>query len=248
MAANRVKGCTASVGLYHLPEGRHRGFLAWHDDDHRPEVLGTVPNVFASQRWVAPPAFVAARPSTELPHDGGEYLVLHWSAGTPQQLDSDLYLLGRRLAGLNRMRPSTYFDRVWLNRLHVVSGQTCGSGGLSAEAVTCAPNTGLVLSIEQILQHDRRQEYEHWLETVLTAAVLGTRLFRASFSLVPLPDSDKQTAVRCYYTDQPDPLDTFQQFQRQRAALELREFEDMRRTVFLGVFCPSERSNYDLYD
>jgi hypothetical protein len=47
-----------------------------------------------SQRWVAPPDLMATRPPSSLEHNGGEYLNLYWSSGTPdemhgQPIDSD---------------------------------------------------------------------------------------------------------------------------------------------------------------
>ena len=49
-----MKAKTASLTLYHFEPGHHREVCQWHDRDHKPEVVGTVPNIFVSQRWVAP--------------------------------------------------------------------------------------------------------------------------------------------------------------------------------------------------
>jgi hypothetical protein len=116
----------------------------WHDQDHKPEVVGTVPNIFISQRWVAPAELMAVRPPSSLEHNGGEYVNLYWSTGTPGELDADFDVLGRRLELVGRMQPMQYIHRTWGRRLRPISAYTRAGLELSAEAVTCAPqNTGL---------------------------------------------------------------------------------------------------------
>jgi hypothetical protein len=56
-----MKAQSASLTLYHFEPGHHTEVCMWHDQDHKPEVVGTMPNVFISQRWVAPPELMAAR-------------------------------------------------------------------------------------------------------------------------------------------------------------------------------------------
>src|ERR1044071_8788445 len=103
-----MKAQTASLTLYHFEPGHHREVCIWHDQDHKPEVVGTVPGIFVSQRWVATPDLMAARPPSSLEHNGGEYVNMYWTATTPQELQADFAALGRRLDLVGRMEPMKY--------------------------------------------------------------------------------------------------------------------------------------------
>ena len=92
-----MKANSASLTLYHFEQGHHREVCVWHDQDHKPEVVGTVPHIFISQRWVATPELIAQQPPGLLEHHGGEYVNLYWSSGTPEELESNFSVLGRRL-------------------------------------------------------------------------------------------------------------------------------------------------------
>src|SRR3954449_6093538 len=112
-----MKARTASISMYHFEPGHHREVSIWHDQDHKPEVVATVPGIFISQRWVAPPDLMAARPRSSLAHAGGEYVNLYWTTTTPEQLRADFQVLGRRLEMVGRMEPMRYIHRTWGGRL-----------------------------------------------------------------------------------------------------------------------------------
>src|SRR5690554_2876670 len=109
--------------MYHFQPGHHREVCMWHDADHKPEVVGTMPHVFISQRWVATPDLIALRPPTDLPHQGGEYVNLYWSSGTPEEMSRDFDALGNRLTAAGRMQPMQYIERTAGFRLQPVSVQ-----------------------------------------------------------------------------------------------------------------------------
>src|SRR5690606_11632585 len=126
--------------------GHHREVCLWHDGDHKPEVVGTMPHVFISQRWVAPPQWVETRGPTDLPHRGGEYVNLYWSSGSPEEMTRDFDALGARLTAVGRMQPMQCIERTFGARLRPVSVQTRPGLPLSGEAVTASVlNTGLLL-------------------------------------------------------------------------------------------------------
>jgi hypothetical protein len=93
----RMKARSASLTLYHFEPGHHKEVRIWHDQDHKPEVVGTTPHIYISQRWVAPPDLMATRPPSSLEHNGGKYVNLYWSSGTPDEMQADFGVLGRRL-------------------------------------------------------------------------------------------------------------------------------------------------------
>src|SRR6266545_1211791 len=116
-----MKAQAASLTLYHFEPGHHREVCVWHDQDHKPEVLATVPGIFVSQRWVAPPDLKATWPASGLEHGGGEYVNLYWTATPPAQLEADFHVLGQRLEAVGRMEPMRYIHRTWGRRLRPVS-------------------------------------------------------------------------------------------------------------------------------
>src|SRR5207302_5138949 len=107
-----MKAKSASLTLYHFEPGHHREICMWHDQDHKPEVVGTMPHVFISQRWVAPPDLVALRTTSSLEHQGGQYVNLYWSAGSPEAMQADFSFLGRQLEMLGRRQPMQYIHRM----------------------------------------------------------------------------------------------------------------------------------------
>jgi hypothetical protein len=97
-----MKAQSAALTLYHFAPGHHKEVCMWHDQDHKPEVVGTMPSIFISQRWVAPTDLMAARPPSSLEHNGGEYVNLYWSTGTPDEMEADFRALGHRLELVGR--------------------------------------------------------------------------------------------------------------------------------------------------
>lgn len=250
-----LKAGSVSLVLYHFQPGHHHEVNAWHDADHRPEVLGTIPHIYHSQRWVAPAAYVAARPPTRLPHGGGEYANMYWSVGRPEQVLADFEALGARLTLNGRMQPMQHIEGVWHGRLKPLYFSTSPRVAISPEAVPFAPSTGLVVSIVEIVGVGGHDAYGRWLETVHLPAVLNDDLFTACVTLMPAVPKIENVLVHLYYTDADDPTRAFAELLR----LEDDRPEDvsndaeapgaaaMRRRIFASLYRPIVPGQYDFY-
>ena len=69
-----------------MEPGTHEEITRWHEEIHRPEMHASIPNIYHSDDWVAPAEYMALRPSTDVPRQGGQYLCLYWSQGTAEDL------------------------------------------------------------------------------------------------------------------------------------------------------------------
>ena len=80
-----------------LVDDRHREYNAWHQLDHRPEVL-TQPDVAAGDRWVRPPDFVPATAAVQDPLVELQYVTMYWyrQPGPLGRLAPLHFQLGRR--------------------------------------------------------------------------------------------------------------------------------------------------------
>jgi hypothetical protein len=245
-----MKARSASLTLYHFDAGHHREVCLWHDQDHKPEVVGTVPHIFISQRWVATPELVAEQPSSQLEYGGGEYVNLYWSSGTTAELESNFSVLGQRLSLLGRMEPMRYIHRTWGQRLVPVSTYARPGLELSAEAVTFAPQTtGLMLVILQLLDSDARDGYARWHESVHVPMILDTGVFSGVVKLGA--PSDPSLMLMLYYTDRADPCAAYHEFhavsRSWRGTDKHFEAIDRARTlVHSGMYVPSI-GHYDYY-
>ena len=241
-----MKARCASLTLYHFAEGHHREVCMWHDQDHKPEVVGTVPGIFISQRWVAPPEMKALWPPSSLAEGGGEYVNLYWTTTTPDELGADFQALGQRLEAVGRMQPMRYIQRTWGERMRPVSASTKPGLPLSAEAVACAPQTtGLMLTIEELSDSSGRGAYAHWHETDYIPTVLGTGIFSGAVKLTRgAPDSNQ--LVMLYYTDRPDPCSAYAEFQEARLA-DFPDAESLRKRIHNGMYRPSI-GHYEFYE
>ncbi len=245
-----MKANSASLTLYHFEPGHHREVCTWHDQDHKPEVVGSVPHIFISQRWVATPDLIAEQPPSQLEHHGGEYVNLYWSSGTPDELESNFAVLRRRLEPLGRMQPMRYIQRTWGGRLVPLSTYVRPGLELSAEAVTCAPQTsGLMLVILELLDSDTRDAYARWHATVHVPMILETGIFSAMIEL-GAPAAPNLVAL-LYYTDRPDPCAAYTEFHKVAAGWRNSEkhfpgLDAARRLVHSGMYIPSS-GHYDYY-
>jgi hypothetical protein len=248
-----MKAKTASLGLYHFEPGHHREANAWHDSDHRPEVVGTVPGVFISQRWVAPPDYVAARPPTDLRNSGGEYANLYWSERTPEDLVNDFFLLGKRLTARGRMVPERYMHRIWGSRMRVVDAYAAAECHLSPEAVSFAPHMGLVVTAEEIIEPTAQDDYERWMESERIPDILGSKLFTAAFKFVPQAGENQKLLLHYFYTPLSQAREAFIELQhgftpQARATAGFPAIDSVRRQIFSGVYRPIIPGQYDFYD
>jgi hypothetical protein len=248
-----MKAKTASLTLYHFEPGHHKEVCMWHDRDHKPEVVGTVPNIFISQRWVAPTDLMAVRPPSSLEHNGGEYVNLYWSSGTPAELAADFTVLGRRLELVGRMQPMKYIHRTWGSRLRPVSAQTRRGLELSPEAVTFAPqNSGLMVVIVELIDSDNRDAYARWHESTHMPMILETGVFNGAVKLMSDAAENKNVFVVLYYSDRPDPAKAYAEFREISSAwpADGKAFPDAdkaRKVIHSGMYRPSI-GHYEYYD
>jgi hypothetical protein len=239
-----MKARSVSLTLYHFTPGHHREVCVWHDQDHKPEVVATMPHIFISQRWVAPPELMAARGAGTLPHNGGEYVNLYWSSGSGDEMQADFAVLGRRLQLVGRMAEMQYIERTWGDRLRPVSVQARAGLPLSPEAVTCAVQMmGLYVEVIELLDQPGRTAYARWHETEYIPALLERSHFSGAAKLQPQRSTDEM--VTLFYSDDPDPLRAYQSIAQAAAALPAPAAA--ARLVHSGMYRPSI-GLYDYYD
>ncbi len=225
----------------------------WHDQDHKPEVVGTMPDVYISQRWVAPPDLMQLRPSSTLEHQGGEYVNMYWSSGTPEEMQADFSVLGRRLEIVGRMQPMRYIHRTWGSRLVPISMQARPGLQLSAEAATFAPQTsGLMLVVVELAKSDNRDAFAQWHETVHMPMILETGVFSAAAKLISSDPRERDLCVILYYSDRPDLVAAYREFQEitrgwRGTDKEFPDAASARRIVHSGMYRPSI-GHYEFYD
>lgn len=248
-----VKAGTISLGLWHLEPGHHREVCRWHDADHKPEVLGTTPNVFISQRWVATPAMVAARPAGRLADGGGEYVNLYWTTGTPDELGRDFQALGARLTEVGRMEPNKYIHTSWRTRTSPGQLQARPEQVLSAEAVAASPvNSGMLLVINDVPDGPHHEDYLRWRQNERVPMILGTGLFNAAVT-VRGSDAERQNHVaELFYTDVDDPTSAYVELQKLLAEWSKtgRDFLDVNqvRTKLHSSMYTNSIGHYEFYD
>ena len=252
-----MKANGAAFSLYHMEAGHHRATCTWHDNDHKAEVIGSLPGVYSTQRWVTPPEWMKLRPPNDLPYGGGEYINMYWTAETGAELSARFRELGRELTAAGRMAPMAYMKRSWPESGETPWHPTTITAGektvTSAEGVLASIGmTGLVSVIE--VAHDgadpnevsRRQANE------IIPAVVATGLFAGAAQL----NSDKPTvagtSVLLYYVDADDPAEVFGEYRRfvESTAKSDKQFaahQGSVETIFESVSCPS-MGHYEYWD
>jgi len=251
----RLKSIMAA--FLHCPPGHHQAFNFWHDNDHRPENHGVIPHIYHSQRWVAPPEYVAARGAvdpTAFPKGGGEYLATYWSTATPEQLLYDMTVLREQLTVVGRCGAiNRDFEGLWVARMHFVAAQTREGLPLSADAVPLAPHKGILVSIGEIIDKRAGEEWANWYMTVHVNDVLRCKGYRAFFKFMPMREQDQHIYLHMYYLDE-DPLEALKEARSQtpRLKAEGRYPEDLikaaRRDWMISAYRPIIPGQYDFYD
>ncbi len=247
-----MKAGTVSLGLWHIEPGHHREVCQWHDSDHKPEVLGTTPNVFVSQRWVASPAMVAARSTTSLPDGGGEYVNLYWTSGTPDELGRDFEELGARLAAVGRMEPNKYIHTAWRTRTRPESLLAGSNQVQSAEAVPTAPlNRGLVVVVKELLDTSQRDAYLKWYQTEHLPRVLDTGLFSGAVTLLGNDPERQHHLAVLLYTPLDEVLAVYGELQKRlaewRTSGAFPDSAGVARVLHSSMYSNSI-GQYDFYD
>jgi hypothetical protein len=235
-----LKARSLSITLFHFPDGEHQTIIAAHDN-HQAKIVGELPHVFAAQRWVAPPPYVEVRPPTSVPHNGGEYAAMYWSDDTPEQLTYDFDVFGSRVRVLGQLGFARDIVNTWGGKFHVLAAH--GRPGLAVPitAVPFAPITsGLLLSVSEVVDLERRDAYADWLARVYTPDVLATPGVAALYQLMPIERNDA-TIVHLHFLDGADPLQTYAALgaTASRQVEQARAFPDIervRREVYAGLY------------
>lgn len=251
-----MKAHSASVTLYHMTPGHHRETAAWHDADHKAEVVGSLPEVFLSQRWVTPPDWIPLRRSSDLADGGGEYVNIYWSSGSAQDLERNFGELGAQLKAVGRMDPVKHMKCVWPTTRHHLLRPLFARArpglAISGEAVTASTaNTGLLTVIHHLLDDPQRNAYLRWHEAEYLSMVLETGLFAGVAKLALDSSSHQETYVTLLYTDAPSPKDAYLELggieQAWRRGHDFPGAESFCQPIFESLACPSI-GRYDLYE
>jgi hypothetical protein len=237
-----LKVQSGSAVMFHYLPGQHHHVAEWHNEVHRPEIQGAVPHVFYSQDFVAPPDYVAAREHADLPMSGGEYLSLYWSEGPLDQLGED-----SRKASQDRRNAGSYHpfqDVVWAARLRARSAQARENLGYDVNAAPLAPNSGLILVADRVVDPGRAEEYANWLHTEAIPRTLSLGPFSACFEFVQ-DAAPGSVLVQFWFIDASDPLEALAQFRRSEADSD--DMATLRSRVFSGAYQPVITGQYDIY-
>ncbi len=247
---------SASFSMYTMDAGHHREACIWHDADHKAEVIGTVPDIFISQRWVTPPDWVKLLPQSSA-EQLGEYVNLYWSSADAAVLSDQFRELGQRMGAVGRMDMLKYMHKTWPAAAQVsmrpVSMQSRPGFILSPEAVLASTAmTGLVTTILESKSGARDHDFDRWQDEEHIPAVLASGLFAGAVRLVSDHPELPGTSVVLYYTDDEDPASIytgFRELSEQQANGGGTSAERLAKveTVFESVSCPSI-GHYDYYD
>jgi len=133
------------VAFTEVPGGDHRGYNAWHQLDHLPEVH-TVAGVVRGERWVASPRCRDAAPVVGEPFGAAHYLTLYLLAAPTTAALEGIGALSRDLDAAGR----TFADRrsVYNGVLPVAATTAAPRAGVRAAAVPFRPATGVLAVVD----------------------------------------------------------------------------------------------------
>ena len=201
-----MKARSVFAGFLECPEGRHRAFNAWHDEDHRPENQAQIDHVYHSARYVADGAHIAAQRMLVggLAQPGGQYFAMYWSTAGPEQLLYDMTVVRERLRLLGRCEPiNRDFRAVWRDRLHLLGAHVPAVSVLSADAVPIAPHGGVVATLGQYpkdLAGWARRHDEEFVPRLLSGGEVA-----AIFTFMPMKEQDHHLFLHVWFAKS-DPL------------------------------------------
>jgi hypothetical protein len=245
-----VKLNCANVVLFHYEAGTHQEVATWHDQVHRPSTHGMVPHVYYSQDWVAPADYVAARPANDLANRGGEYVTLFFSEGTREEYERDSRTATDQRNAAGRRHP--HQDVVWRGRLNAVAAHARPDLEFAVDAVPLAPNTGLLIEAEELLDASRSAEYRQWRQRVPIARLMASGLFAACFECSVDEPNGHATDVRLFFVDRADPLAAFTRARELTASWTsgsdaFADVENVRREIFAAMYRTMPPGKYDFY-
>src|SRR6185369_15620978 len=158
--------------LLHYEPGTHEEITRWHEEIHRPEMHASISNIYHSDDWVSPAEYMALRPATDVPRDGGQYLCLYWSQGTAEDLSEGVRKYSEESRARNSEHP--YQEITWRDRMVVGSGQVRDGLNITVDTVPLLHNTGLLLILSEHVDAAQRSAYEHQqVPKMLTSGIVS---------------------------------------------------------------------------
>jgi hypothetical protein len=239
-------------------------FNTWHDHDHRVENQGTIPHIYHSQRWVAPPEYIKARGNVDtfaFPKGGGQYFATYWSTATPEQLLYDTRVLAQELQIMGRNESFTRdMEPPWDDKyiqewsyMHAVTALAREGLRLSAGAVPLSPHKGILVHIGEVTNRAAGEEWTKWYLAVHVPDLLRFRGFKAFFKFMPMLAEDQHIFIHLFYLNE-DPLEVLHALPVEITRLKEggRYPEDLinraQKTWMLSPYQPIVMEQYDFYD
>jgi hypothetical protein len=245
-----MKAKSATVMLLYYEPGTHEEVTRWHEEIHRPEMHGTIPHIYHSEDWLSPVEYMALRPPTDLPRNGGEYLCLYWSQGTAQELFEGVRKYAAEVRERNAYHP--HQEITWRDRMVVSAGQVRPGLEVTVDAVPLLHNTGLPLTISELAGSGGRQAYERWSEEVQVPRMLASGIFSGHYGLHSIEGGEQNAYVDIYFVERGDPIEKYRELQ----ALEAGWQQDGAgssgpqsgpKPIFRGLYRRIIPGQYDLF-
>ena len=233
-----MRARSVSLLLMHYEPGTHEEVTRWHEEVHRREMHASVPHMYHSQDWLAPPPYVEARPQNELSARGGEYVTLYFSDGDATQLNADI----RTYADQTRGNYHPYQEVVWRGRMDITHAQARDGWALTTDTVPLFANVGLLVRIDELSETDSA-DYQRWAQESYIPALMRSSSISGVFQMRPIGAEGDRLRVHLGFIERGDALEAFQ-------LLKNPAFDTatpMSRNVFLGMYVPVSVANYATY-
>jgi hypothetical protein len=238
-----VRAQSASLLLLYYEPGTHEEITRWHEEIHRPEMHASIAHIYHSEDWVAPPEYMAVRPSTELERNGGEYLSLYWSDGSVEDLLKGVREFAEMSARQGKYHP--HQEVVWRERLRVTGGRVRPGLDVTVDTVPLLHNNGLLATISRVADGVAGQDQVRWSDSVHAPRMLGTGLFSGHYTLQPM--HDENVFVDLYFIERGDPLAQYQRLLQLEAGWYAEVPEELQKPLFTGLYRPIVPGAYDRF-
>lgn len=233
-----MKAKSATVMLLYYEPGTHEEVTRWHEEIHRPEMHGTIPGIYHSEDWVSPVEYMALRPSTTLPRNGGEYLCFYWSEGTARALSDGVRAYAEEARARDSEHP--HQEITWRDRMVVSAGHIRAGLNVTVDTVPLLHNSGLLLTISELSGSGGIAAYEGWSDEVQVPRMLATGIFSGHYGLHSMDGAEEQAYVDVYFIEKGDPIE---QYEKVRAL----EADGPAKEIFRGLYRRIIPGQYDLF-
>jgi hypothetical protein len=237
-----VKATSAS--LLYAP-GTHQEITRWHEEVHRREMHASVPHMYYSPDWIAPPDYVQARPQTELAARGGEYVTLYFSDGDAAQLGTAI----RAYADQTRGNYHPHQEVIWRGRMAITHARAREGWELTLDTVPLFANVGLAVQIDELAPGDATA-YAAWSEQVYVPVLLRSTQLSGVFQMRPFGPEAAAVRLHLGFVEYGDPLAAFDALKSARAKAEGQQkaLSPLARSIFFGMYVPVTPANYATYE